>query len=343
MNPFPEPGAGGLPAPGGPAAGAGGARIFCPACGISVRLPATECPQCKANLRTGEKPEEYVPLWKRGKGKVLLILAIVAIPSLTWNIISRQTEEGLWEYLTGRIGIESCVEVRDMWDEFDQGEFEAGVKGGYGEWNKKGNSRKLGQDPNGPETPEQAARTEREKLLLSDSKAYFASTLMSEYPSKDLKTQDNWYILFPGEWDVAYITGAGTSDERIIAGEWSFAWINDGEALQDVLSVPYRWQPAPSGFENIQTTSTRLFNPKLHVWEGFHIEGGQFIFFRAAKSQDGQIVEHYQAEGGPLVVTVFSDFTANSFKATISESTDKGASYAKVAEIWAKKRGVFIP
>jgi hypothetical protein len=338
-NPFNEP-------PPGPGAGpnqAAGARIFCPACGILVKLPATECPQCKANLRTGLKPEEYIPLWKRGKTKILIILCIIAIPSFVWNYLSSKTEQGLWAYLSDRFGLEKCAEPRNMWDEFNQKEFESGVRGGYDQWNKDGNTRMVGEDPNGPETPEQAARSEREKILAKDNKSYFASTLMSEKPSANLKPADNWYVMFPGEWDVAYIIDAGTDKEQIIAGEWTFTWINDGQALQDVLSVPYRWQDPPKGFEKIQSTSTRLFNPKLHVWEGFHILNSGFVFFRSARSQDGRIVEHYQTEGGPLVVTTFSDFTITSFKATLNESTNNGASYTKVAEIWAKKRGVIVP
>jgi hypothetical protein len=272
-----------------------------------------------------------------------MLLAIVAIPSLVWGLLSMQTEEGLYQYLKNSVGLESCVEAKDMWEEFDQNEFESGVKGGYAEWNKNSNSRKAGQDPNGPETTEQAARTKKEKILQADNRSYFASTLMSSEPNKALKAQDNWYILFPGEWDVAYMLNAGTSEEQIIAGEWNFSWINDGQALQDIMSVPYRWQDTPKGFSPLQSTSTRIFNPKLHVWEGFHIIDGQMLFFRAAKSQDGRIVERYQAQDGPLVVTVYSDFTANSFKATISQSNDNGASYSKVAEIWAKKREVYVP
>jgi hypothetical protein len=274
--------------------------------------------------------------------KITIILLIVGLPTLAWNIISNQTEEGLLAYLKAHYGLEACTEPKDMWDKFDQDNFERSVRSGYVTWNKDPHSRRVGQDPNGPETPEEANRPEKEKVLASDNRSYFASTLMSEIPSKDLKLTDNWYLLFPGEWDVAYIIGAGTSNEQIIAGEWSFAWINDGQALQDILSVPYRWQDPPKNFQQIHSTSTRLFNPKLHVWEGFHILNSALVFFRAAKSQDGLIVEHYQAGGGPLVVTTFSDFSATSFKASIKESTNNGGSYTPVAEIWAKKRGLNI-
>jgi hypothetical protein len=308
-----------------------------------VRLPATECPECRANLRTGEKPEEYVPIWKRGKGKLVMILTILLLPSITWSVISSQTEEGLAAYLRDRLGLKSCADPRDMWEDFDQDEFERGVKNGYGNWNTPGLTRNVGQGSRGPETPEEAARPVEEKIVMQDTQSYFASTLMSYAPSQSLKPQDNWFILMPGEWDVAYITGQGTRDELILAGEWTFTWINDGQALQDVLSVPYRWQKPPADFQPIQSTSVRVFNPKLGLWEGFLIRDGHMFFFRASKNAEGKIVEHYQAEGGPLVVTVFSDFKPGSFKAAISQSTNNGASYSPVAEIWAKKRETVIP
>jgi hypothetical protein len=325
-----------------PKAGPSGVQIFCPACGILVRLPANECPQCRADLRTGLKPEEYVPIWKRGKTKLLLILTAIALPTIAWSAISSQTEEGLLGWLKDRIGLESCADPRDMWDEFDQAEFEKGVHKGFDAWSLKSASRRLGLDPNGPEPPEEAAKTPEEKARSQDTRNFFALTLMSSKPSDDLKPLDNWYTVFPGEWDVAYMTGQRTPDERVVAGEWTFAWINDGQALQDVMSVPYRWQEPPADFKAIQSTSTRIFNPKFHVWEGFHIVDNQLIYFRSARSQDGKIMENYQLEGGIMVVTVFSELTEDSFKATVSRSTNNGASYVQEAEIWAKRREVTV-
>jgi hypothetical protein len=307
-----------------------------------VKLPATECPQCKANLRTGEKPEEYVPLWKRKKTKTLIILGIIAMHFAGYAIISSQTDEGVWAWFSEKFNLAGCTEPRNMWDDFDQNEFESSVKSGYSEWNKNKNNRNVGQAVR-PETPQEAARSDSEKLLTRDNQSYFAATLTSSGPSKDIKPQDNWYSSLMGEWDVAYITGAQTAQEVVVAGEWTFAWINDGQALQDVLTVPYRWQSPPKGFTPVTTTTVRTFNPKKNQWEGFHIGDGQMVFFGAVRPTSTQIMEHYQPEGLPLTVWLFSEFTNDGFKVTINQSNNGGASYVKVADIWAKKRSTVIP
>ena len=65
------------PSANGPSAPQGGGAVLaCPVCGILVKLPATECPKCRADLRTGERPEEYVPLWRRKKTKLIILLLI---------------------------------------------------------------------------------------------------------------------------------------------------------------------------------------------------------------------------------------------------------------------------
>ncbi|MDR0354224.1 MAG: hypothetical protein LBJ64_00570 [Deltaproteobacteria bacterium] len=320
----------------------GGAQISCPACGIMVKLPATECPECKANLRTGEKPEEYVPLWKRKKGKLIALIMLFLLPSVSFSILSSQTDDGVMEYLRQKLGLDSCAEPRDMWEEFSQREFEQNVKSGYSKWNKLLNSRILGQSARGPETEDEAALSEREKMAEKDRRAYFADTLMDKGPSTQLQAKDNWFVTLPGEWDVAYISAPGTAEEQIIAGEWIFSWVNDGQALQDVLSVPYRWQKPPFGFRAIQSTGIRTFNAKHGFWEGFKILEGRLAYFRNIRTSTGQIMEQHKIDGGPLTVAVFGDFQVMSFQLTISESFDNGASYKVLAELWAKKREIYI-
>jgi hypothetical protein len=320
--------------------GGGGAQLHCPVCGIMVKLPATECPKCRTNLRTGEKPEEFIPLWKRKKGRLIVLLVIVFLPIISLTVISRVSDNGVLGFLRDAIGLDSCAEPVEMWEEFDQARFEGSVQSGFDNWRKGMLSRLAGSSPYGPESAEEAARDPSVKLLERDRRSYFAATLISRGPSEKLKSDDNWYRTMPGEWDIAYTHMPNTSEERIVAGEWTFNWVNDGQALQDVLSVPYRWQKSEDneGFVPVQSTTLRAFNHRRGYWEGFRVEGDQLFFFRGSRNAQGQIIEHYQLEGGPLVVTVLSDMGSNSFRAAVSQSFDNGSSYSLVAEIWAKKR-----
>jgi hypothetical protein len=176
------------------------------------------------------------------------------------------------------------------------------------------------------------------RTIATDNRNYFASTLTSYGPSKALNPKDNLYIIMNGEWDVAYIRNPGTSEEQAIPGEWTFAWINDGQAIQDVLTVPYRWQSPPSGFKPVVATTVRIFNSSRTQWEGFHVINNQMIFFGVVKTDQNQIMEHFNVPDGPLTVWLYHDLEKDSFKVTVSESADGGLTYRKTAEVWAKRR-----
>jgi hypothetical protein len=304
-----------------------------------VKLPANECPECHTNLRTGEKPEEYVPIWRRKKSKLLILIMLFVLPAAGYGFISRHAEEGVAAWVRGKLG--TCAEPMERWEEFDQEKFESKVKGGFSSWIEGANTRIAGQSAKGPETPEEAARPEEEKIIDRDNQTYFATTLMSSGPSADLKVQDNWYMLMNGEWDVAYVS-VGES-QALMAGEWTFAWINNGQAIEDVLSVPYQWSKPPEGTAPIQMTTVRIHNPKRQAWEGFHVLDGSMVFFGATKTPHNQLMEHYKTEDGPLVVWHYEDVKRDSFKVTVSHSADNGATWVRVAELWCKRRQTIAP
>ena len=317
----------------------GVAVLNCPSCGAVVRLPATTCPSCQADLRTGERPEEYVPLWRRKKTKLLILLILVGLPASAYSIIYSQSEEGVAAYIRHRLG--TCAEPREKWQEFSQEEFENKVKRGYSAWNSGDNTRVTGQSAKGPETPEEAAMTETEKLVSRDNQTYFATALTSSGPAKSLSPKDNWYATMGGEWDVAYILGG--EGGALIAGEWTFSWINNGQAIEDVLSVPYQWGKPPEGVEPIQMTTVRMLNQKRGDWEGIHVIDGAMVYFRTAKAASGQIEERYQIEGAPMTLWTYSEVLQDSFKVTISQTTDQGATRRVVAELWCKRRQTVVP
>ena len=128
-----------------------------------------------------------------------------------------------------------------------------------------------------------------------------------------------------------------------MAGEWTFTWINDGQAIQDVLSVPYQWAEPSGDIPRIQMTTVRTYNPKRQAWEGFHVLNGAMIYFWVVKTPRNQIIERYQREGEPLIVWLYADLQPDSFKVTISQSTDNGNSWALLGELWCKRRSTVVP
>jgi hypothetical protein len=320
---------------------AGGASISCPVCGRSVRLPAENCPSCGTNLRTGEKPEKETSVWQRRGFKPLVISAAVVVPLAAWVLASGVLDD-LNFIEKARIGLQHCADppTKDMWEAGDSLEEAQAAKQGYAQWKDRARTRPGGQDPNGPETEEERNMTREQRAEREDRRNYFAASLMYDRPSANLSAEDNWYGAFAGEWDAAWITGSGTSDEKIVQGEWNFTWINGGEAFQDILSVPYLWE-AKKGPSPIRASTMRTFNKDSGGWEGVHLQGGRIFPFNASRNRDGNIFESYQ-DGQLLVTWVFYNITREGFQVSVNQTADGGRNYTMAAEIWAKRRIVDI-
>ncbi|MDR1394813.1 MAG: zinc ribbon domain-containing protein, partial [Deltaproteobacteria bacterium] len=247
--------------------------LRCPSCGIMVRMPAETCPSCKANMRTGLRPEvaEKFTFWHRRWGKVLAVFLLLVGPPLAYGLGYGNLLDLLRSGLA-KVGLSSCAEPLNRWDTFNQDEFDQAVRAGYLNWRGNKTFRKLGESPQGPESPLMASRTREQKLQYLDSRTFFASSFMADRPALSLKPENNWYLTLNGEWDIAWIQGKDTPEEKIVAGEWVFSWINDGDALQDVMSIPFRWLKLPAGQMPIFITTIRHFNESRSAWEGFHVQ-----------------------------------------------------------------------
>jgi hypothetical protein len=301
-----------------------------------VKLPATVCPFCKADMRTGERPEEKTPIWKRRGFKTLTVICVILLPVSVW--IYQNDDIGLDNIgqLADKImiGLHSCAEPREkMWESDDKLEDQASVKQGYASWKNQKKSRPRGQ---GQYADENLNKEQRE--VRTDKRAYFADTLMTEAPSKNINPGNNWYRSLPGEWDVAWITRQGAA-ENITTGEWIFSWVNSGEALEDVLNIPYLWEKQDA--KNIvRVTTLRTYNGKDGVWEGARVFPGRILPFRAGRNQDGSIYETFLNAQGNQEYWVFTNMTSDAFQVYVSESPDNGQTYRYLAEIWAKIRTI---
>jgi len=66
-----------------------------------------------------------------------------------------------------------------------------------------------------------------------------------------------------GEWEIEWVDGKGTENERHVIGEWLFSEILNGEGIQDVFICPSRTEriinPQPDAEYG---TTIRIYNPK---------------------------------------------------------------------------------
>ena len=103
----------------------------------------------------------------------------------------------------------------------------------------------------------------------------FINVLVSKRKSNLIPERDNLYGQFVGEWDFEWVDHQGTADERHIQGEWIFAWVLEGTAVQDVFICPSRkarikdYQP-----DAAYATTVRMYNPDTGTWDILYTELG---------------------------------------------------------------------
>jgi hypothetical protein len=131
---------------------------------------------------------------------------------------------------------------------------------------------------------------------------------------------------FVGSWDVeSSLAGAG---------EWHFAWILGGTAIQDVIS-PVGAPPEQQG------TTVRAYDPGAGLWHVFYTcpQDGEFVLL-TGRAEGERIVQLGHDLAGPSrrLRWTFSDIEPASFRWTGEVSTDGGATWRLTHEMRAKRR-----
>lgn len=104
----------------------------------------------------------------------------------------------------------------------------------------------------------------------------FINVLVSKGKSNLIPEKDNLYGQFVGEWDFEWVDNQGTTGERHVQGEWIFAWVLEGTAIQDVFICPSRkarikdYQP-----DAAYATAVRMYNPNTEAWDILYTELGE--------------------------------------------------------------------
>lgn len=138
-----------------------------------------------------------------------------------------------------------------------------------------------------------------------------------------------------GSWDldVAYHRDDGRIEHR--PGEWHFAWILEGRAIQDVWRVPGAGPgEPPRGYG----TTIRSWDPELDAWRVTWVSGlggGTTEFIASAIG--GEIVMESQGEE-EIFRWIFSDITPTSFRWRAVGSPDRGRTWVVAQEMVARRR-----
>ena len=140
----------------------------------------------------------------------------------------------------------------------------------------------------------------------------FINVLVSKGKSNLIPEKDNLYGQFVGEWDFEWVDNQGTTGERHVQGEWIFAWVLEGSAIQDVFICPSRkarikdYQP-----DAAYATAVRMYNPNTEAWDILYTELGGATQLEG-KREGNRIVQTEINEKN--IQWVFSEITTTSFR-----------------------------
>lgn len=115
----------------------------------------------------------------------------------------------------------------------------------------------------------------------------FMEALTSPGKSPALPEEYDYFGTLIGSWDLDYTDcNLGCS----VKGEWHFAWVLEGMAIQDVIILPARDartdEPHPL---TEYGTSLRIYNPNTHAWDVAYGFTGRIMRLEARK-ENGRVV-----------------------------------------------------
>jgi hypothetical protein len=145
----------------------------------------------------------------------------------------------------------------------------------------------------------------------------------SNGPHAELQPDDQLFAPFIGSWDLEVTWYDGDVVTRRENGEWHFAWVLEGRAVQDVWIVPRREDRHnhPDLYE--YGTSVRFHDPTIQAWRSTWIGPMQHTVrtFVARRVDEGVQLETRLDENRRLRWT-FTDIEPDSFRWTNATEAD---------------------
>jgi uncharacterized protein len=168
----------------------------------------------------------------------------------------------------------------------------------------------------------------------------FERALISDKPSDELGANAEMYNWLIGGWNVKAIDylSDGTTVETF--GEWYFAWVLEGRAVQDVWIAPKREtrRKETSKVHNRYGSTIRTFDFNTKTWtiNWFNPVNGANVQL-AVEKKGNDIVQSASDKDGILIRWIFTDIKTESFRWYGEWSMDGGQTWNKDAEFFGTK------
>lgn len=122
----------------------------------------------------------------------------------------------------------------------------------------------------------------------------FFGVLISDSRNSDLPEEFDFFGRLIGSWKIKYIE---SNTKVALDGEWHFARVLDGMAIQDVIIIP-----------NYESGITlRVFNPNKKAWDVTYSYVGRVMRLEANKQDDKIVLTHIDNENRKWVFAKIDD------------------------------------
>lgn len=142
----------------------------------------------------------------------------------------------------------------------------------------------------------------------------------------------DYFGVLVGEWAIEWMDHLDSDSPRCVKGEWIFARVLDGTAVQDVFIVPARSERDPQPDAEYGTT-LRIYNPQSGAWDIFYGCTGTAIQLTGKKVGDEIVLVEC---GDGKMRYIFSDIRPTSFKWR-KECMEDAGEWVVVARIVAER------
>lgn len=179
---------------------------------------------------------------------------------------------------------------------------------------------------------------------MSNSKpSDLIAALHADGPAPDRAGDLELYGRFIGDWETDIVTYTPDGVRHKGQGEIHFGWILEGRAIQDVWMIP-RLRDRREGASvmpvagNWYGTTLRVYDPALGAWRIYWLDPATNSYYQQTGRQQGaDIVQEGTTDTGALSRWSFTEIRPRSFHWKGEVSTDRGASWRLIVEVFARR------